>query len=204
MSSVIFSRRIGPVAINAVIFESHKTELEITENPVEFGADVTDHAYAQPKEVILECATGKSVFDAAGTFQALVAFQESRVPFYLVTPLYVYRNMLIKSLNPTRDVVTGRVLYFRAELREIILVNSAAYSSGSTQPQAASGAFSARVGSSAAKTTQSAMSALTVAADIANKAAVPLARGNVAARTVPITTTTQEGQRNRAILEALA
>lgn len=195
MSFSLFSRSIGPISIDAVLNESHKTELEITKNPVEFGADVTDHAYAQPKVVTMTVGKGKSLADASRAFNQLVAFQESRIPFVMVTPIYVYRNMLIKSIDATRDKDTSNILYCTVELNEIILVNSAAYSGRSTQPQSA-GAGSSREGAAAAKTSQSGLANSTVSGP-------QVARGEIAARTVPTDTVTPEGQRNRSVLRGM-
>lgn len=204
MTSLIFSRSIGPVPIGVVISETHDSELEVTENPVEFGANVTDHAYMMPNKVTMECATGSSLAEAARTFAALKAFQESRVPFTLITPIMIYRNMIIKKLSPVRDKEKSNILSFSAEIREIILVNTAAYSFSSTQPQAALGSNSSRTASSAAKTTQSALRSETSAASVINKATSTLLRGNLSPRDVDISTATQEGQRHLAILKGLA
>lgn len=116
-----FSRAIGPVRLDCVINESHTTEIEITSNPIETGAEVNDHAYIMPKTVSLEFA------DAAGaaTWNALIRFQESRVPFVLVTGLAVYRNMMVKRLEARRDKLLSRILSGTAELREVIIVDTA-------------------------------------------------------------------------------
>lgn len=121
MAAIAFSSVIGPVPISCVLTEKHESSLEITLNPVEFGADITDHAYVQPKKVTLDVADA----NAAATFSSLVRFQESRVPFTLVTGLSVYRNMLIKSLDADRDASFSRVLRCRVDLQEIIIVDTA-------------------------------------------------------------------------------
>lgn len=121
MSIIAFSRAIGPVPLSCVLSERHRSELDITEIPIETGAKITDHAVVLPKSVTLEVAGA----NAAATFDALVRFQESRVPFVLVTGLKVYRNMLVRSIEPERDAGLARVLRARVELREVILVGTA-------------------------------------------------------------------------------
>lgn len=118
---IAFSRYIGPVALDCLISERHLTEVEITGNPIETGAEVNDHAYVKPKVVTLEIANK----NAQATFAALVAFQETRVPFTLVTGLFVYKNMLIKTIDATRDKTFARILSARVELREVIIVSTA-------------------------------------------------------------------------------
>lgn len=121
MAAIAFSRSIGPVPIDCIVSEKHTTELMITEIPIETGSVISDHAVVMPKKVSLDIGSGSAV----ASFAALVALQESRAPFTLVTGLKVYRNMLIKSINPTRDVQFGHVLRANVDLQEIILVSTA-------------------------------------------------------------------------------
>jgi hypothetical protein len=116
-----FSRAIGPVPLDVVLSEDHTTEIEITSNPIETGAEVNDHAYIMPKRVTLEFANN----NAAAIWNALIAFQESRVPFVLVTGLSIYRNMMVKRLNAKRDATFSRILSGSADLQEVIIVDTA-------------------------------------------------------------------------------
>lgn len=120
MSVIAFSSAIGPVPIDCTIAEKHSSELIITEFAVESGAVITDHAVVMPKKVTLDIA------DAEGTasFNALVAFQESRVPFSLVTGLKVYTNMLIKRIAADRDATHSRILKATVDLQEILIVST--------------------------------------------------------------------------------
>src|SRR5690606_18570869 len=120
MVAIAFSRAIGPVPIQCVIREKPLTELEITEIPVEFGAAITDHAYPLPKRVTLEIADN----GGAATFNALMRFQESRVPFTLVTGLSVFRNMLIKRIEPDRDKDFSTTFRATVDLHEISIVET--------------------------------------------------------------------------------
>jgi hypothetical protein len=130
MSTIVFSRAIGPIPINVVISETHESRVSLTKNPIEAGADVTDHAYVEPKKVTLDFADS----NAAATYQALVRFQESRIPFTLVTGLKAYSNMLIEVLTADRDKDTAFVLKGRAILSEAIIVETA-YAASETTSQ---------------------------------------------------------------------
>lgn len=121
----LFSRSVGPVSVSCVLTEKHLSEIGITTNPIETGAEVTDHAYVMPKKLTLEIADK----NATATFNALVAFQESRVPFYIVSGWAVYKNMLIRSIDATRDAQFSSVLRATIELQEVIIV-STAYAAG--------------------------------------------------------------------------
>jgi hypothetical protein len=121
MSIIAFSSVIGPVPISCVISEKHQSAISISEIPIETGASVTDHAYVMPKRVTLEVADA----NATATFGALTRFQESRVPFTLVTGLSVYSNMLVKAIDAERDASFSRVLRATVDLQEIIIVDTA-------------------------------------------------------------------------------
>lgn len=118
---ILFSGLIGPIPVSVIMKEGHRSTLGITENPIETGAKVTDHSYVEPKKLTLDFADA----NAAATYNALVRFQESRTPFTAVSGLYLYRNMLIKSLSAERDAQTSRILKGTAELQEIIIVSTA-------------------------------------------------------------------------------
>lgn len=126
MTVIAFSKAVGPIPLSCVLSERHRADIEITANPIETGAEVNDHAYIKPKEVILEVGDE----NAALTYNALIRFQETRIPFTLVTGLTVYRNMLIQTVDATRDKTYSRVLYAAVVCREIIIVSSASAAAG--------------------------------------------------------------------------
>ena len=51
MLVTIENRKIGSFKLDAVTSENHKSALKITDNPIESGATVTDHAVLQPQSV---------------------------------------------------------------------------------------------------------------------------------------------------------
>lgn len=139
---ILFPRSIGPIPVDAVISEVIESRLRITELPVEFGADITDHAYLEAKRITIEgiiggalnrTSSGGRAVAVAG-YQALKSLQASRVPFTLVSGLDVHRNILIESISAERDKDYSMVLKFTAELREIQIVSSAYSASVSGAP----------------------------------------------------------------------
>lgn len=121
MSVIAFSRSIGPVVIDCILRETPTSELDITEIPIESGAKITDHAVVLPKRITLEVASG----NATATYGALVALQESRVPFTIVSGLTVLPNMLIKRIDAERDADYSHVLKATVDLQEAIIVSTA-------------------------------------------------------------------------------
>lgn len=132
---------IGQIIPHIVAEEVATDELVITDHPVEMGADIADHAYRRPVEVLLKCGWSDSKVGATGfvleVYKSLLALQLSRKPFELVTSKRNYSNMLIASLAQTTDPATGHVLLVNARLREVIIVKTLAASVPPREQQAA-------------------------------------------------------------------
>ncbi|MDE1905301.1 MAG: hypothetical protein KGH75_02465 [Rhodospirillales bacterium] len=136
------NRSIAGIIPDVTIEESHRDELVITEHPVEQGAQVSDHAYKAPAEVIARYGWSNSNASLAGgvagllgqtvtnapdvaeVYQTLLALQASRQPFDLITGKRVYNNMLIRSLQLHTDAATENALMVTAVMRQVILVDT--------------------------------------------------------------------------------
>lgn len=141
MTVIAFSRLIGPIPIDCILNEKHVAEVEITANPIETGAEVNDHAYVKPKQVTLEVADR----NAALMWNILLRFQEARIPFYLVTGLTIYKDMLIQSMDATRDKDMSTVLRATVTLKQVIIVSTAsAPAGGGAQPSGKAGGANSR------------------------------------------------------------
>lgn len=49
----VSNRKIGKITFDVVTTEDHQSDLSITENPIESGAEIADHAVIQPKQVTI-------------------------------------------------------------------------------------------------------------------------------------------------------
>ena len=105
------NRDIGGIVLDAVISETTTSNVRVTRNPVELGADINDHAIIEPKEYSLEAVVSDSPLFGVGSgdlvttsgffgsssddsrtrsqaaFDALIALQESREPISIQTGL---------------------------------------------------------------------------------------------------------------------
>jgi len=137
MSMILFSRLIGPIPVSVIMREIHTSTIGVTEIPIETGAKVTDHSFVEPKKLTLEFADAY----AAATWNALMRFQETRIPFTIVSGLAVYKNMVIKELGADRDEQFSTVLRGVAALQEVIIVSTArtAESKGSSNAKGGGG-----------------------------------------------------------------
>lgn len=135
---------IGGISVQVTVEETHTDNLQITENPVEEGAEITDHSFKKPPEIVLRCGWSNSTisgivgsvqslfsggFPTPGGFvgavySQLIALQESRVPFTVLTSIRQYSNMLISSISLTRDKKTSQVLMVAVTCRQVIIVST--------------------------------------------------------------------------------
>ena len=151
---------IQPITIQATLEEVHHQSVEVTSHPVQQSANITDHSYNQPAEVVLRCAWSNSPpsMDVqlqaqlslmnsgtlttqdyiSGIFSQLTALKEARQPLSIVTSLMLYKSMLITSIQVTRDQKTFKVLMCSITCKEVILVDVLGTSvdpANQTQPQ---------------------------------------------------------------------
>ena len=134
----IIPRGFGGLVFDAVFEEDHTLELEVTDNPVETGVSITDHAYMKPYKVRITAGVtntplavkndgyGDGEGRTVAAFKALETLMRTREPFDVQTGLKLYENMLCVSVNTTQDVASANVMVFTAELREIIIVQTQA------------------------------------------------------------------------------
>lgn len=136
MADVAILRNVGGLVFDATLKEAHTSEIEVTRNPIETGADVADHMYVKPKKVTISAGvtddplyvstndlfTGTSRTQAA--FDLLVSLQESGEPFDIQTGLRLYQSMMCLSIRTEQDKDTTRVLFFEAEFEEVRIVST--------------------------------------------------------------------------------
>lgn len=121
------------------ITESHTDRLVITDHPVEYGANISDHAYKEPMRVNIEFAynayssIGQVVTSLVDTgsldlpsnnemYQRFLSLQESRKTFDIITGKRKYTNMLIETLEEETATDTENILRINLQCREIITV----------------------------------------------------------------------------------
>lgn len=146
-------RAIGPFSAHVTIEEVHTDELEITDQPVEMGAPVTDHSFRRPSEIIITACwsnspqrvglisgllgavqgtvggitsiiTGNNVDQVRDVYQKLLALQASRERFDVYTGKRAYKNMMMKTLIVRTDKEHENSLFVTATLREVLIAQT--------------------------------------------------------------------------------
>lgn len=142
----ITPKSIGPITIQVTIEETWEDELQITEHPVEKGAEISDHAFKRPPMVTMQCGWSnadygallgsvEAIFDGGSlpsseyiqtVYSELLALQQGGETFDVTTSMRNYTDMLIKSLVVRRDQKTGNALMVQATLRQVRIVETQA------------------------------------------------------------------------------
>jgi hypothetical protein len=129
--TIIRPRSIGGFVADVTVEEQHTDEVAITENPVEQGAAIADHAYKRPAEVTIRAGWSNSSLASLGnpaydeqTYAAFLALQASLQPFQVITGKRIYNNMLIRRLGVVTTEATENALMMVVECREVILVTT--------------------------------------------------------------------------------
>lgn len=129
-------RSMAGLVFDAVIEESHDLELQVTDNPVESGVVVSDHAFMLPVRLTLRAGvTDSPIIDyvtdqfagesrSLKAYALLTALQRNAEPFNVQTGLKLYKNMVCVGLKITQDKETSQAMLFTADLREVIIVNT--------------------------------------------------------------------------------
>lgn len=128
-------RGFGGFTAEVVVKESHHDEMTITSHPVEKGAAISDHAFANPAQLTL-VAGWSARFEAlrgqaAGIgltlndlYASLLAAQKAATLMEVQTGKRLYHNMLIRSLAIETDQTTENALMVTIQLQEVILVET--------------------------------------------------------------------------------
>lgn len=133
--TVAILRNLGGLVFDATFKESHESPMEVTDNPVETGVLVSDHAYMGPRRLTIEAGVSdvtlreidndkfaSDVGRARRAFELLRELQEKREPFTVQTGLKLYENMVCTNVRADQDKDTSGAFIFTADLREVIIV----------------------------------------------------------------------------------
>nr|HEX4314795.1 hypothetical protein [Kofleriaceae bacterium] len=128
--------------IDAALSEGHAFEAEVTDYPVEQGADITDNMRIKPAIVTItgivsDTPLGPLVEQRANEAQAgsvglpsdaalakLLEIQNSREPVTIITSRKLFDDMLLQHLDVPVDAKTGNALRFTAVFKQVVIVTN--------------------------------------------------------------------------------
>ena len=140
---------IGGIKLDAVVSEAHTTSVTKTKNPVELGADITDHAIIEGDKItiiaqvtdtplgsqavtelissvsgLFGSSTSENLTRSISAYNAMVELQKLREPLEIQTKLKLYNNMLITNISEVQDKDTSRIVNMIIDLEEVIITES--------------------------------------------------------------------------------
>lgn len=138
--------RVG-IVVDALVSEEPSFSAEVTKNPIEGGAKISDHVQLKPVEltmegVISDAPLGYAVIGniqnlvrqvsnvflgssrSLDAFNELLALRNNRMPFTVITSLKRYQNMIMTELSVPRTAQTGNAIHFRCKMEEVVIVSS--------------------------------------------------------------------------------
>lgn len=129
---------IDGYTIDASISEDHSFDSDVTDFPVEQGANITDNVRPKPIVITIEGIVSDTPLGAIADIRhgddtftpsnealaVLEGIRAARQPVTIQTTLRVFENMLMSGLSIPRDPQTGAALRFSATFTEVILVTN--------------------------------------------------------------------------------
>lgn len=112
----------GSISFSVVSEERPDHVTDVTEYPIEYGRDISDHAALRPITLTIEgVVTGSA---ATTTFSSIEQWQKDRL---LVTysGRRTYRDYVIKEFRPTEDAVVGDGFRFILTFQEVKIASPA-------------------------------------------------------------------------------
>lgn len=117
------------------VTENTVDAIEITQQPVQQGAPIADHAFKKPISLSVHIGFSSTILPSVGLtgitapqsltaiYSKLLALQQSFIPFTVTTPKRTYSNMLFLTLGNTTDKATENILSINATFQQIITVS---------------------------------------------------------------------------------
>lgn len=127
----ISSPTFGALEFDASLSEQHAVELDVTDFPVERGANFSDHKRRKPTQIQIEGYITNTPL--VGTpdpgrgvtaFQRLEAMADDPGLVSVSTEYKVYSNMALTSLRVPRSAQTGDGFQFTVNFKEIRIVSN--------------------------------------------------------------------------------
>lgn len=128
---------INDFLIDVSISESHEFEAEVTDYPVESGANISDNIRSKPIVITMEGIVSNSPLQPLADFRVpqnadptteaykmLIDVRDKREPVTIRTSLGTFTSMALQSLSIPRDGSLGDALRFTAKFQQIQTVTN--------------------------------------------------------------------------------
>ena len=123
------TKQIQDLQIDIVSSEVIELPSETTDNPIESGAEITDHIINRPILLRMVCQIGGSTLlnftdRKLEGYEALKKLRDDKQPVTVVSGLETFSNMLINNISIDRNLQNASVLQFQIEFKQAKIVSS--------------------------------------------------------------------------------
>lgn len=122
------------VDLDATINENHDFDTVVTEQPIEAGANISDHVRVVPAKLSISGIVSNHPVSltqinlnphrAEDALDTLLGYQEDAELLTVDTTLRTYENMLLKRVRVTRGVDTSNIVSMDLDFQELLTVGS--------------------------------------------------------------------------------
>lgn len=127
--------KLSPIEFDVIVSESHKAAASTTSHPVEDGSTISDHVSLEPATldltgiisrhpVMYAASLSQSPTRDADAYEALQTLHTSRTPMTVTTSIGVHQNMIMTSLEVSRDLSTATAIVARMSFVRIAIVTA--------------------------------------------------------------------------------
>lgn len=142
-------KSIGDIELDGIITETHVNTVELSRNPIELGADITDHAIIEPRILNILAivsdspldevevgpivnptdrhfgtSTARNITRSVAAYNAIIEIMNRRDPIAVQTRLKLYENMLITNVSCTQDKDSSNIVSMDISLSEALIVST--------------------------------------------------------------------------------
>lgn len=124
--------QLGDIYADVWVDERHRREMEVTENPIEYGSPAADHAIIKAQELGVTFGVSNTPLEASESFSADNRVDEAREMLYQLQDDKVfltvktitggeYTNMLLTGIGWSTDNSSTNAVQFNLDLKEVIV-----------------------------------------------------------------------------------
>jgi hypothetical protein len=127
--------QLGDLVADVWVSERHRREMELTQNPIEFGSPITDHAFVKAQSLSVTFGVSNTPLVDNPTFGDIDRVDEAREKLYelqnskaFLTVKTInggeYKNMMLVGIGWSTDDSNPHAVTFDLQLEEVIIVTT--------------------------------------------------------------------------------
>lgn len=127
--------KLGSLTADVWVEERHRREMEVTQNPIEYGSPVTDHAIVKARKLSVMFGVSNTPISNGGSFGGADRVADARAKLFMLQDskqfLDVftinggeYKNCLLTGIGWSTDSNNPDAVIFELDLEEIIVTST--------------------------------------------------------------------------------